>query len=420
MRRLPPWLLTPLLLAVLLLPAGADDKKLPVTGLAEPDLEAFDRLMLDFIREHEVPGAALAVAKDGKLVYARGFGWADPEAGRPVQPRSLFRIASISKPITAAAILRLIEQGKLKLDDLAFALLDLPMPEDEKRDPRLKDVTVRHLLHHTGGWDRDKSFDPLFRSIRIARALGTKPPAEPEQIIRYMLGQPLDFDPGSRFAYSNFGYCVLGRLIERISGRPYEKYVHDEILTPLGVRDMRIGKTLETAPGEVRYFDEKKRTGPAVLGPDAGKDVPTPYGVWYLEGLDSVGGWIASAPDLVRFGSALSRPQQCKVLKPETIALLSERPAPPVGLKKGKTGPAYYGLGWNIRVEEPGKPNASHAGAFAGTSTLLVRRHDGLCWAVLFNTWHDQRGRVLSTQIDPLLHKASDSVERWPERDLFE
>ncbi len=138
------------------------------------------------------------MARNGHLVYARGFGLGDVEAKTPVQPDSLFRIASISKPITAAAIMQLVERGKLKLDDHLVDLLDVrherkPVPPG---DPRLKDVTVRHLLQHRGGWDRDKSFDPMFRSVKLAKELGAEPPANSWQVITAMWSRPLDFEPG--------------------------------------------------------------------------------------------------------------------------------------------------------------------------------------------------------------------------------
>ena len=125
---------------------------LPETGKSYEALFPFDQMMREFVKENEIPGAALAVAKEGRLVYARGFGWADRENRKPVQPHSLFRIASISKPITAVAILRLVDKGKLKLDDKAFALLSHKphLGKDTKVDPRLKEVTIRHLLQHRG------------------------------------------------------------------------------------------------------------------------------------------------------------------------------------------------------------------------------------------------------------------------------
>ena len=209
--------------------------------------QAFDREMEAFMQARNIPGGALAVVKDRRLVYARGYGWADREKMIPVQPASLFRIASVSKPITAVAVLKLIEEGRLSLDTRALPLLGLTPLIASFRDPepRLRQITIRHLLQHTGGWDRDKSFDPMFRPEQIAQAAHSPSPATAEQIIRYMLSMPLAFDPGTRHAYSNFGYCVLGRVIEKVTGGPYEKFVREKILAPAGITDMRIGATLD-------------------------------------------------------------------------------------------------------------------------------------------------------------------------------
>src|SRR5262249_9689546 len=203
--------------------------------------------------------------------------------------------------------------GKLKLTDRVLDIIQ-PRPhlESEYLDPRWQEVTILQLLQHTGGWNRDKTFDPMFRSRQIANALDIKTPPKQEDIIRYMLGRPLDFDPGTDDAYSNFGYCLLGRVIEKVGGQPYGDHVRQEVLAPLGIRDMRLGKTLlsERAPHEVRYYDEKQRTGPAVLGPQIGEPVPLPYGAWSIETMDSHGGWIGSAVDLVCFASAFDDPKQ--------------------------------------------------------------------------------------------------------------
>src|SRR5262249_30274495 len=156
----------------------------------------------------------------------RGYGQADVENGIAVQPDSTFRIASLSKFITATAVLTLVEQGKLDLDARAFALIPqlTPLP-GAVMDPRLPTITVRQLLQHTGGWDSSLSGDPMFNSTAIALAAGTAPPASAETVVRYMLGRPLDFAPGTRYAYSNFGYNVLGRIIERVSGQSYAAFV---------------------------------------------------------------------------------------------------------------------------------------------------------------------------------------------------
>ena len=194
------------LCAVTWLNALSEDRKdIVSTGKIFSNLKPFDDLMEKFVLENKIPGASIAVAKDGHLVYARGFGYGDLEKKQPVQPNSLFRIASISKPFTAVAILQLVEQNKLKLDTPVFELLPHKphLAEGTKVDPRLSQITITHLLRHQGGWNRKETIDPLFHSIDISTALGKTPPATQNDVIRFMMGWQLDFDPGEKYSYSN-------------------------------------------------------------------------------------------------------------------------------------------------------------------------------------------------------------------------
>lgn len=403
--------------------APPDGISLPATGKADPRMVPFDELLTAFAREHKLPGVSLAVTRNGRLVYARGFGYADLESKSPVEPGSLFRIASISKPITAVAVLQLVEQAKLGLDEPAFERFaqDPGLSPHGAPDPRLSQVTVRQLLRHTAGWDSALSFDPMFRSIEIAREFNAKPPAGPALVIRYMRGKPLDFNPGERYAYSNFGYCVLGRLIEKASGQPYEKYVQEHVLGPRGISRMQIGRSLleGRAEGEVKYYEPEDKKEPAVVGKNIGQDVPLPYGAWYHEALDSHGGWIASAIDLVRFASAFDDPAHSPLMKAESIVQMFARPEGRAGHDaEGKPNPTYYGLGWSVRPEgHPGCPMQWHTGSLPGTSTILVRRHDGLNWAVLINTRNSAPEKAPARLLDPLLHKVADAIREWPEGD---
>jgi N-acyl-D-amino-acid deacylase len=404
-------------IAILLMLAGTGSSR------ADPGLGSFDRMMGEFMEKHHPPGAALAVTDHGRLIYARGFGQADTEQGRPVSPTSLFRIASISKPITAVAVLRLAEQGKLSLADRVFDLLKYEPPNGSgPADERLHAVTVRLLLQHRGGWDRDVSFDPMFRSARFAEELGGPPPAQPEHVIRAMLAQRLDFAPGERYAYSNFGYCLLGRVIECASGSSYEDYVKQHVLAPLGIRTMRLGRTRladRHAPDEVRYYDPGR--GPSVFAEDLGQEVPRPYGAWCLEAMDAHGGWLASAVDLARFACAFDDPDHCPIL---TRASFDEMYARPEGLAgydaEGKPKDVYYSLGWLNRVLSGGAVNRWHTGSLPGTATILIRRHDGRNFVALLNSRVSPRSENLNREIDPLLHRAADEVRQWPEFDLFE
>jgi N-acyl-D-amino-acid deacylase len=363
-------------------------------ALLATQISPFDEAMEAHLKDTGFAGGALAVARDGKLVHAKGYGWADAEAREAAAPDALFRIASVSKPITAVAILGLVQAGKLGLDDKAFARL----PGDKPADPRLEEVTIRQLLLHTAGWDREKSGDPMFRSTEFSRLLGLEPPADAAAVIRAMRGRPLDFDPGARYAYSNFGYCVLGRVIEAVTGEGYEAYVKRAVLAPMGITRMRIGASRSRVPGEVRYRQRDAKPVRSVFDPAT--EVDFPYGGFHLEAMDAHGGWIASAVDLVRFAVSLDG-----VLDETRRRLMVAGPP---------DQEVYYGLGWMVRRVGPGRLNTWHGGSLPGTSTLLVRRHDGLVWAALFNERGSRDGRI-----DPALHRAADAVTEWPERDLF-
>ena len=234
--------------------SGLADDAVVVTGMSAPGLKPVDDEITSLMRKWRIPGGAVAVVKDGRLVFAHGYGQADRDAGKPVRPDSLFRIASITKPITAAAILVLVERGRLDLDAKVLDILKLPgVSLDKLPDPRWKQITIRQLLFHTAGFDRGGGFDPMFRSDEIAKANGTPAPADASAIIRFMLLRRLDFDPGTKHAYSNFGYCLLGRVVEQVSGKPYAEVVRNLVLQPAGITHMQIGHTrlCERLPGEV-------------------------------------------------------------------------------------------------------------------------------------------------------------------------
>lgn len=399
---------------------GAGDS-LPVTGSGDSRLAAFDTLMTGFLRDREIPGAALTISRHGRVVHSRGYGYADVEQKLPVQPDSLFRIASISKPITAVAIMQLVERGKVDLEDkiVNWVQLEPHLAAGSQYDRRINDITIRQLLQHTAGWDRDVSFDPMFRSVEIAAELKAFPPAMPGDVIRYMYGRRLDFDPGARFAYSNLGYCLLGRVIEQATGQNYEELVRQRVLEPIGIQRMRLGKTLPEGrvEGEVKYYVASGATGEAVMGPDVGKQVSWPYGAWCLEAMDSHGAWIASAPDLIRFAAAFDDPSRSPLLKRETIETMFARPGGAAGFdSRGQPKISYCGCGWFVkRVGKNGEVNRSHTGSLDGTSTLLLCRPDGTNIAVLFNIRNGSKERVPSRAIAPLLELMADQVTEWPE-----
>jgi len=390
------------------------------SGEDDERFASFDRLMHEFMKEHSVPGASIAVTDQGRVVFSRGYGYSDVAAKEFVQPTNLFRIASISKPITAVAILQLVEQKKLKLDDKVFEVLnseDDIKAAGDKFDLRLRVLTIRHLLEHRGGWDRNQSFDAMFQSVRFAKQVGVDAPADQTAVIKAMFSQKLDFDPGEQYAYSNFGYCLLGRVIEKVSGREYAEYVKEKVLARIGITTMRIGATRldGRAKNEVRYY--QPGTGKSVFEADLDQETPHSYGAWNLESMDSHGAWIASSVDLAKFAAAFDNPDNCPILSRESIELMYRRPPGLAGHEKdGSKKDVFYSLGWSNRVMSGGRINHWHTGSLPGTAAILIRRHDGRNFVALLNCRVSPSANHLGRAIDGLLHKAANEVTDWPSK----
>ncbi len=399
--------------------------EIPAVGDTSPALAPLDRWMQGFMTKHAVPGGQLAVTRRGKLVYERGFGLADRDHQEPVALSSLFRIASISKPITAVAILRLLQAQKLMLDDKVVDILKLEphLAPDAKPDERWADITIAHCLTHTGGWNRDKSYDPMFAFDRISKALGTKV-IGPTEIIRYMLGQPLDTTPGEKYAYSNFGYCLLGRVIETLSGESYEAFVKREVFAPLGITAPRIGGSLESerAENEVRYYTcltDKIRPVVGEHAGDAAHGVPVQYGGWNQQALDAHGGWIASAADLARFAAAFDRqlPADAKPLLTSEVVeqMFSAQALIRAADAEKKQNELHYGFGWLRWNAGDGRLVNSHNGALACTAAALIKLPGDLNLAVLFNLGQVKPGEFIARTMDGELVAVAKEVEHWPE-----
>ena len=395
---------------------------IPITGAAVPGMESYDQVISELMRKHALPGGAVAVMRDGKLVYARGFGYADVEAGTPVQPDALFRIASVSKPITSAAIMTLVEDGKLTLDARVAPLIAHLAPASGATvDPRWEQITIRHLLTHTGGWDRNKpngGFDPIDRPAIAAAAVGAPAPASPETLVRYMKGMPLDFTPGEKFAYSNFGYIILGRVIERVSGMPYEQYVRTRVLQPVGATRTQQGRSRmrDALAEEVKYYMPWEPglgmtpTAPSVF-PGEGP-VPFNYGGFHLEAGDASGAWVSSTIDLLRFlGGVDGRADRPDILGAGIVAEMTGS-----GPTVCANGACYWALGWVVRPTE-GDATWSHGGTLPGTTAMLVRTFHDLSLVGLFNARSPTAN--LEAELHAALWNGLAGVTAFPTHDLF-
>jgi CubicO group peptidase (beta-lactamase class C family) len=366
-----------------------------------------EKTISSFMRKWSIAGASVAVSYNGKLIYARGFGYADTTTREEVQPYNKFRIASISKLITAVAIMKLVEEGKLSLDDKVFgpdAILN-DAYFSNPRDKRVYDITITHLLSHEAGWTQ-RWGDQMFMPVLIAESMGVKPPADTRTIVRFALDKRLHFRPGSGKAYSNLGYAILGLVIEKVSGMSYEEYCRKAVLEPVGIYDMTLARNLksEKAPFEVSYYTPADvPPKPSVYG--TGEMVSPSYGGNDIEALGGAGAWIATAPDLIRLMLAVDGLDSREdILSGQSIDFMTDNGngIAPIGWKTT----VYNGTWWRT-------------GSFPGSAGVLKKQPDGFGWVVLFNTsaWN---GPEIYTSINNMMYRVLTQVKHWPDRDLFD
>lgn len=262
---------------------------------------AFDADIHKFLNRWDIKGASVAVMKDNKLIYSRGYGYANIEKEEETNTKHLFRIASASKLITAIAIMKMVDDGVLNLDENVFGPNGILSDFSEMKDINHHKVKVRHLLNHKGGWSwRDGDF--MFQAAKIKRIMELQGPPTEDDIIDFVLRhRRLRYKPGTQYAYSNFGYMLLGKIIERKSSTKYERYVNENILEPNGIYGMRIAGNYEweRKPFETHYYNHP---GAYQFESFDGnfESVEKPYGGSDITTLGAAGGWIANASQLAK------------------------------------------------------------------------------------------------------------------------
>jgi CubicO group peptidase (beta-lactamase class C family) len=398
-------------MATVFRPTRVNAQNWTVTGEIGAGLTAFDNVMQSFMQLRGVPAGTLAVTYHGRLVLARGYSATGETADIP-QPTSLFRFASVAKPITSTAVLLLVADGTLHLEDRLVDYIDFTPLNGQTSDPRLSQITIDHLLRHAGGWDRDLSFDPMWADFRIVRELGLQLPISNVDIIRYMAGVPLDFAPGKRSAYSNFGYMLLARIIESATGVPYGDFVKRRVFAPLGVHmELARSRFEHRLPDEVLYHTVNTASLPSVFAEN--ERVPQAYGSFNLENMDANGGWVSSAVDMVRFATAFDKTAATPLLPTELEAKAVA--VPPTGIEE----PAglWYGYGWNARTRGE-QTVAWHTGVQPGTFATVMRYLDEIDYAVVFNQMDDVSG-LRYREIVVQLNECAENITSYPDIDLF-
>jgi D-alanyl-D-alanine carboxypeptidase len=308
----------------------------------DPAFNAFDQRLASQLIGHGALAVSVAVAKNGTLIHQTAFGVANPLTGERATPASRFRIASNSKMLTATVVLQLVQNGALDLDRPALAPLATRLGV-KITDPGVAAITLRQLLSHTSGFaEYERTF--------FGGGAKSCPDAARKALTGRLLGPP-----GTVYRYSNMNFCVLGLVIEQITGQPYESVVDQQVLRPLGISDMRMAGTYDVRPGDVAH--------------------PTTPGRNFMEVLGGAGAWLGTAADLVRIVDGLdtTRPGW----HPLSRATLAEMLAPHPGI--AYSNGQWYGLG--LRVWADG--TWGHTGTVENARSMVIRRPDGLTWAVM-------------------------------------
>ncbi len=373
------------------------------------DLEVYSRLdksFDSFIKDWNLASASVAIAKDGKLLYAKAFGYADKEDSIKAQPYNMYRIASVSKLITAVAVMKLIEDKKLSLNTKVFGAEGLLNDTCYLHyvDKRVENITVKNLLNHSAGWTSCWG-DHMFINDIIAKSLKKPLPVSLQDIVTFALSKRLHFQPGTYSSYCNLGFSILQLVIEKASGQPYESFVKEKIFYPLNINDANLAFNFDSLryPNEARYYEipEAKKiiafdgSKKSVLKCRGGDDIRT---------LGAAGGWVISSVSLLKFLLAIDGNENFPdIISKHSVNRLVEH--------EGEFQP----LGWKAIY-----PNGKwwRSGSLPGTSALAVVKNDGFTYVFLTNTspWP---GAKFTFKIDKLMEKNLKMINNWPSIDLF-
>lgn len=327
-------------IASLLAPGGVR------AGARAGEAEDVDAFVAARMREQSVPGLSIAVVREGKVVLAKGYGLANVETNAPATADTVYRLASLTKQFTAAAVMLLVQDGKVGLDDRVSRYLD-PSPA------AWREITIRQLLTHTSG------IKDHLNAMNAATCHGTTP----EEIVAHVGEMPLDFAPGTAASYTNTGYLVLGMVVRKASGKPFDEFLAERVFRPLGMTSTRRNSLDEIVPNRAAGYvlrDGRLRNSPYAE--------PTLY-----DNADD--GLVSSVADMAKWDAAL---RDDRILTKASRELMWTA-APPPGVE------SPFGFGWLVeRVN--GRRLVYHLGTRADTAAYFARYvDDGLTVIVLAN-----------------------------------
>lgn len=376
------------------------------------DCEQTERMDADidrFMRKWEIKGLSLAVTRHDSLLYAKSYGYFDADRQIPLKPGHIMRIASVSKLITATAVMKLVEQGKLRLDSHVFGsrgILNDKEYVEAIKDTAYYSITVEDLLRHEGGFT-NAGGDPMFNTPVMMLRYKLDQAPDSKTLVKNIISRRLRYRPGSMRYYSNFGYLLLSLVVEKAAGKDYESYVREDVLRPAGCYGFHIAGTYkeERRPGESFYYMASDAE-PVPEYNNSGRMVPRCYGGNNIRGLQGAGGWAASAVELARLVASIDGDPHVE----DILSLQS------VNAMTGVRGKDSFGMGWH-RVSQRGEWTRS--GSLSCTGALIRHFSDGECWVIVTNTgsWIGPRlPREMAALVNKFRLRYSDKL---PRQDLF-
>lgn len=370
--------------------------------------DSLDMEISEFMKKWHLKGASLSVMRNDSLLYSKGYGWADLENGVCMTPGTILRVASVSKLITATGIMILSERGLLSLNDHVFGE-DGILSEFNPyiKDKRIFKITVNDLLRHEGGFTSRNYGDPLFSSLRVQSRYKLDTNPDTDTLIGLLLGERLRFFPGTSQEYSNLGYLLLSRIIEKKTGSPYEEWMQENVLVPAGCHNMRIAENLRSRKhkGESCYYMQSyDRKVKEYNG--SGRDVERCYGGNDIHALSGAGAWVTSSAELMRFVASIDgKPSVPDIISKESVKEMT------IWFDNGT-----YSLGWN---DTNPKTGWQRTGSFSGTSAIIKYFPDGECWIFISNT-STYLGSKFTGFTSSLLKRTKAAFSgQLPSRDMF-
>lgn len=376
----------------------------------------FDLAIERFMRYWGIKGGSFALMRNDSLIYAKGYGYANVEDSIKCEVKHIFRVASVSKLITAVAVMKLCESGRISPDSQVFGSEGILNDSTflNCRDKKITRITVEHLLRHLGGFANPHG-DAAFNRDLVAKWMDKELPLSMDDMVEYATKIRLRARPGEWFDYSNLGYIILSKVIEKASGMPYHKYVKDSVLAPAGCYDIHLAENFCCGfrDNEVRYYEVKEADPvPAYDGCDS--LVMKSLGGNDVHGLYGAGGWVASPVELIKFVAAINEhPGIAPLLNEESIEFMTPlskdcRPA-----------------GWSSITSREWQRTGSMSGTSAMVKVKKVKNpeapdgYDHYCWVFISNSssWN---GPKLARQMNVSITRAMERVKKWPEVNLFE